>query len=303
MDRTIMGSHRELCEVYPDLSTALDYARRPPMLDTMRNLYATVFTATRPAHAGFGVPGAETGGEVLRYLAEGRVNAFVEGVQHKTGWLQRRLEGQGESKQLEVPRRVRTRAAMGDTLDIHAARAGRHETAWETTRRAPMPAIRPRLATVVISPSLTWITTPDAALWRSAAAFVVCDYLQKHRVAVEVVVDASTEETLIHGPRRYNLVVRLKDYLQTVSTESLAAGGSAAFCRSLVFGLMFQNSLSLSLDHGLGFQRNHDSMYVRQRREAGSLIVKIPNTALDEGKAAVAVDEAIKAYNDYRPGV
>jgi hypothetical protein len=302
MDRTIMGSDTELCEVYPDLSTALDYARRPPS-PCMQEFHARVIDSASVGHEGFGVPGAKTGNEVLRYLIEGKVDAFITGMQSKTKWLQRRLEGQGEAKQLEVPRRVRTRAAMGDTLDIHAARAGRHETAWETTRRAPMPAIRPRLATVVIAPGVSWNVAPDAALWRSAAAFVVCDYLQKQRVAVEVVVDTCSGAALADGPREYSIVARIKDYLQVTSPEALAAGGSAAFYRSLVFALKFQNSRACRPASSLGFPMDKDSMYVRQRREAGSLIVKIPNTALDEDRAATAVDAAIKAYNDYRPGV
>jgi hypothetical protein len=302
MDRTIMGNHHELCEVYPDLSTALAYARKQPPNVSYRLHQLVIHTAVS-GHSGFGIDGVRTAAEVMHYIAEGKCDVLVKDMQPKTAWLQRRLEGQGEVKQLEVPRRVRTRAAMGDVLDIHAARTGRHETAWETTRRAPMPAIRPRLATVVIAPSLSGSTQPDDALWRSAAAFVVCDFLQKHRVAVEVVVDASSCGALQHDISQHNIVTRLKDYLQVTSPESLAAGGSAAFHRSLNFALKFQNSQGVSPNDNLGRPSSKDSMYVRQRRESGSLIVKIPNTALDERAAAVAVDNAIKAYNDYRPGV
>lgn len=134
-------------------------------------------------------------------------------------------------------RRQRTRAAQGDSLDIHRVYAGSLETAWQSTKRVVSPSqqglknisIVVNLATVA---NVSW----DDALWRGALAATLTDILQRSGRNVQVIIQNSVTNLLKEDRNKICCVsVVLKDYMHHMTFEQLLISCSVAMNRSHMF--------------------------------------------------------------------
>ena len=199
----------------------------------------------------------------------------------------------GQFKQMR-PRRVRTRAGVGDELHITEAMQGRHDTAWSTTRRMHMEAPgSPRYATVSINSGMIHHEDPVNVLWRAAAASIVCDFLERSGIRVEIVVEAVVLRMMRNTPETHHMTIVAKSYDMPLATEQLAALGSAAFSRSARFALKEANSLDRALVSDTGTSdRTAVSHHVNEMRKAGNLVLRVPYDTFNLAAATRVVEEA-----------
>lgn len=170
-----------------------------------------------------------------------------------------------------VRRRKMQRSDSGDFLDIHRVNSGELDKAWIRPKRINLFGVTNRSATIVINTALSAATSFDDALWRCAVAVKICGLLQASGLSVEIYSGSSV--TGITGNLDWNGYCRIKEYLQPLQEERLAAMCSAAFLRTYMFIAI--GSTAERVASGLGHPSQGLPIQLQERKKNGELVVEL----------------------------
>lgn len=170
-----------------------------------------------------------------------------------------------------VRRRKMKRGDHGDFLDINRVNSGELDTAWTRPKRLNLYGVTDRRATIVVNVSASADTKFDETLWRAATAIKICDLLQSSGRSVEIYSGNSARN--VNYQTDQNAYCRIKEYLQPLQVERLAAMVSLAFLRTYMFIAI--GAIKAPVDPGLGEPSDGMPVQLKARKDAGELVVEL----------------------------
>lgn len=231
--------------------------------------------------------------DVARALDEGRTTKLVSLTNDFADALQ---IGSGLTARANAlrPRRVRCRGDMGNELDEHAARAGRHDVAWSRLRRE-YKAMPSRQAVIHVGITAAAMTDSQKCIWRSACAVKLYRLLQSAGYSVEIVVSFVADKALMGAGRYQDMEVTFtaKAPTMALSSESLAVLSSAAMMRTYCFAAQDVNHLHHEVVYTRGYPNPRLPKYVLDRRAKGALVVDVPASTLSKTAAEEVLARAV----------
>lgn len=199
---------------------------------------------------------------------------FLEGLRPKMDKLDTEIVV--EPHEVRVRRRKRHQGDYGDILHMDRVYQGNLEKAWERPMKDSKLTPSERYASIFIDCSVSWITSFDETLWRSAAALKLCDILQQGGRNVEIYSGITLVSPFYRGPSYFRSGIRCKEYTQPLQPERLATMVSTAFFRT--FGFLSVLASRYPVDDGLGTPLQSGlPKQLQDRRDAGELVVRIGN--------------------------
>jgi len=170
-------------------------------------------------------------------------------------------------------RRKRHRTDYGDTLDIHRVWSGELDKAWERPTSIERICATQRHVTIFVDVAVHCNINHYDAMWRGAAAMLICDRLQEAGRSVEIVIGGDVFRPVVTGQTvRYG--IKVKDYTTPLHEEVLAALVTATCFRTYGFIMLSATGertvYGLGQPYGEGFPKQ-----VQDRADAGEKIVRI----------------------------
>lgn len=170
-----------------------------------------------------------------------------------------------------VRRRKMTRGDYGDVLDIQRVYAGELDRAWTRPKRRNLYGVTDRRATIVVNVSASASTGFDEVLWRAATAIKVCSILQASGRSVEIYSGNSVNHLAPNFNAR--MYCCIKEYLQPLQEERLAAMVSLSFLRTYMF--VASGAFREKVSTCLGYPTNGLPAQLEERKKSGELVVEL----------------------------
>lgn len=170
-----------------------------------------------------------TGGpaEVLAKVESGWIEGADKALQFLAGV---------QLPQVKNVRRRRTRAAFGDSLDIHRVLAGDLDKAWDTTVRVRSSDTGMNNVTVLLESGTPWYITSEQAFWRGATAVALSDMLSSSGRSVELLLCKSAYDFFeLDSSRLVCASIQIKDFESPLDLGKVAITTSIGFHRTLVY--------------------------------------------------------------------
>jgi hypothetical protein len=178
------------------------------------------------------------------------------------------------ASKVTVRRRKRHRMDYGDTLDMQRVWNGDIGRAWERPIKESRLNISQQHVTVFVNlASAAWETAQEL-LWRAAAAYRICDALQSAGRSVEIYCGTVQVNAHYYGPHTSVYAMRIKEYMQPLDSEHLAAMLSPGFFRTYGFLMILCPPFEARWHLGVP-SSGHLPFNLRERQQAGELVIDI----------------------------
>ncbi len=237
------------------------------------------------------------------------VSDFVSHVEN--GWQELTTEVKAKADTLKLNpdtlspmivqsmRRKRIRSDSGSDLDIHRVYQGHLDTAWASTRHE-VQSTRKRAAHIYINIDGNANENAIASQWRAAAAYRVCEMLQRSGFSVEITVGTSSSDSFRNGPHYCHMTFTAKASSMPLDLNRLAIQSTLGWLRTYMFASLCYNDLGYSVVSYFGrATHNSNPPYVQDRTKKGDLTIAIHSDIKDQMSAMNGIRQAQQSLTNY----
>lgn len=190
---------------------------------------------------------------------------------------------------VQSSRRKRVRADSGNELDIHRVYQGQLDTAWSATRKT-IQETRRRAAHIYVNIDGNGNESAVDSQWRAAAAYRVCEILQRSGFTVEITVGSAFIRPFSNGPQRNFVTFTAKPSGMPLDLNRLSLQSTLGWMRSYLFAGIIYNDQGYDVTPSFG-SADHNAIppYISESEKSGSIVVAIPSNINNEISAMGAV--------------
>lgn len=152
-------------------------------------------------------------------------------------------------QKIEKVKRIRTRGAFGDEIDIHRVYRGDLNNAWSRMERSVVSESHP-LVTILVNVALSWKTSAMDALWTTASIVKIVDDLQKAGKNIQLYFGCAIRDSA-EGINKMDITFCAKRYNEHLNVERASAICNSGFLRTA--GFVGLTSSQHELKYNMGY--------------------------------------------------